>query len=170
MEDQTHHFHHLALRPRDREAKSRDGSIKSFPSPVKLEHGLPHHATRKRCPESLHLSSQLSNTSRMRSPTESSMSSVPDSATTLSISSLASPLSSSYANDLQDFFNAANSRPASRVFHRHQPSSGTCSTFVNDEDDGIIIEELPDFADKVRQYRPVSPNLDASNDETLPVR
>ena len=99
-------------------------------------------STHRRCPETLNLLSGGA-VSRLRSPTESSLGScsIPDSATTTtySPSTLASPLSSSYASDLQDMLAGVvvskGSRPGSRVLHRHRPSTATCSTFVNDEDE-----------------------------------
>lgn len=153
-------LHRLPLRVRDTHKTSnsvgsgnnaKDGSLHRF----------------KHYPESLHLA--LSSSARIRSPTESSMStlsSVPDSATTASLSTLASPLSSSYASDLHDMF--PGSRPPSRVFHRHQASSGTCSTFVNDEDEMHVIGTYPNFKDKLRHLdiRPSS----SDGEETLPVR
>ena len=92
----------------------------------------------KRFPESLHFSpSSL----RARSPTQSSVNSSILSATiadapstACSISSLASPISTSYASEVQEML--AGSRCSSRIRrHKYQPSSGTCSTFVNDETD-----------------------------------
>jgi hypothetical protein len=72
---------------------------------------------------------------------------VPDSATTHSLSTLASPISTTYASSIHEQFAATTldgSRPTSRICHRHNPSSGTCSTFVNDEDDGAIVTGYPD--------------------------
>ncbi|RBR19573.1 uncharacterized protein FIESC28_05568 [Fusarium coffeatum] len=120
----------------------------------------------KRVPESL-------NFTRLRSPTESSMSSissanVPDSATTHSLSTLASPISTTYAASIQEQFAAAKldaeSRPASRICHRHNPSNGTCSTFVNEDDDAFVTG-YPEFDIKIRgmnerapvEIRPASP-------------
>lgn len=80
---------------------------------------------------------------------------LPDSATTHSISTLASPVSTSYASEVQEQFAAASldesgPRPKSRICHRHNPSSGTCSTFVNDGDDGAILTGYPDLELKIR--------------------
>ncbi|KAM0420409.1 hypothetical protein ACHAPT_011830 [Fusarium lateritium] len=143
---------HLPLRVRD--ARHNDGAVSKFPSI-----GSRNGDTRptKRLPESLHFTPGAF---RLRSPTESSMSSIssanlPDSATTPthSLSTLASPISTTYASEIQEQFAAATldgcSRPTSRICHRHNPSSGTCSTFVNDEDDGAIVTGYPDF-DKIR--------------------
>ncbi|KAH6981714.1 hypothetical protein BKA56DRAFT_672516 [Ilyonectria sp. MPI-CAGE-AT-0026] len=145
-------LHHLPLRIRDRDVRHSDPTLSKFPTL-----GLRSDARPKRVPESLHFAPGAF---RLRSPTESSMSSissanVPDSATTHSLSTLASPISTSYASDVQELFASASigSRPASRICHRHQPSNGTCSTFVNDEDDGPIITGYPDFELKLRQLR-----------------
>jgi hypothetical protein len=96
----------------------------------------------KQYPESL----VLHGGARVRSPTESSMStlsSAPDSATTCPLSALGSPLSSSYASDYHEYRDIiAGSRPASRV-HRHKPSDGTCSTFVNDDEDATYFAVAP---------------------------
>ncbi|KPM40243.1 hypothetical protein AK830_g6345 [Neonectria ditissima] len=149
-------LHHLPLRVRD--ARHSD------PTPgagLQLSSKFPGDARAgKRVPESLHFEPGAF---RLRSPTESSISSissanVPDSATTHSLSTLASPISTSYASDVQDMFASASiddssSRPTSRICHRHQPSNGTCSTFVNDEDDGPIITGYPDFELKIHQLR-----------------
>lgn len=129
-------------------------------------------------PESLNLLSS----NRIRSPTESSMStlsSVPDSAShTGSLSTVASPLSSSYTSDFHDFF-PSKSRPASRILHRHQPSNTTCSTFVNEDDDGQSIAGYSEFNDNLKRLqivqdiatRPdiIRPGAD-DGEETLPVR
>jgi hypothetical protein len=77
---------------------------------------------------------------------------VPDSATTHSLSTLASPISTTYASSIHEQFAAAtldSSRPASRICHRHNPSSGTCSTFVNEDDDAILTG-YPEFDLKIR--------------------
>ncbi|KAH7157347.1 hypothetical protein B0J13DRAFT_168455 [Dactylonectria estremocensis] len=158
MSEHTNRFpetglHHLPLRVRDRDAaRHSDPSLSKFPTL-----GMRTDVRPKRVPESLHFAPGAF---RLRSPTESSMSSissanVPDSATTHSLSTLASPISTSYASDVQEQFANASigSRPASRICHRHQPSNGTCSTFVNDEEDGLIITGYPDFELKLRQLR-----------------
>ncbi|KAF5024370.1 hypothetical protein F66182_3557 [Fusarium sp. NRRL 66182] len=137
-------LHHLPLRVRD--GRNSDASLK-FP--------ILRQRNSKRLPESLHLTPSAF---RLRSSTESSMSSLssanmPDSATTHSLSTLASPISTTYASSLQEQFAAAGidgSRPASRICHRHHPSSGTCSTFVNEDDDAIITG-YPDFDLKLRR-------------------
>lgn len=129
-------------------------------------------------PESLNLLSS----NRIRSPTESSMStlsSVPDSAShTGSLSTVASPLSSSYTSDFNDFF-PSKSRPASRILHRHQPSNTTCSTFVNEDDDGQSIAGYSEFNDNLKRLqivhdismRPDEIHPGANDGEdTLPVR
>ncbi|KAF4983711.1 hypothetical protein FZEAL_927 [Fusarium zealandicum] len=144
-------LHHLPLRARD--ARHSDGAPIKFPSL-----GPRNDSRAKRLPESLHFNPGAF---RLRSPTESSMTSmssissanVPDSATTHSLSTLASPISTTYSSEIHEQFAAATldgSRPASRICHRHNPSSGTCSTFVNDEDEGAIITGYPDFELKIR--------------------
>ncbi|KAM5374789.1 hypothetical protein ACJZ2D_006283 [Fusarium nematophilum] len=168
-------LHHLPLRVRDARQNSIDGPVK-FPN---LAH--PQRPA-KRLPESLHFTPGAF---RLRSPTESSMSSissanVPDSATTHSLSTLASPISTTYASSIHEQFAAATldsgSRPTSRICHRHNPSSGTCSTFVNDEDDGAILTGYPDFELKIRNLerpivdepQPVSPSTESpSRDERV---
>jgi hypothetical protein len=116
----------------------------------------------KRCPESLQF---LTSNARLRSPTQSSMSSIPDSATTYSQSTFASPVSSSYASDLQEFF--TGSRPSSRVFHRHKTSVTTCSTLINDEDETPVVHNI---SDKIDQYRSAGDVTPRSADEIEPVR
>ncbi|CAG9951640.1 unnamed protein product [Clonostachys rosea f. rosea IK726] len=114
----------------------------------------------KRCPESLQF---LTSNGRLRSPTQSSMSSIPDSATTYSQSTFASPVSSSYASDLQEFF--TGSRPSSRVFHRHKTSVTTCSTLINDEDETPVVHNI---SDKIDQYRSAGDVTPRSADEIEP--
>lgn len=148
-------LHQLPLRSRPdaRHHAAIDDQI-ATPKPSRVQH--------KRLPESLHLTPSAF---RLRSPTESSMSSIssanfPDSATTRSVSTVASPISTSYASEVQDLFAAHTldgSRPSSRVFHRHKTSSATCSTFVNDEDDGPVITGYPDISPKLRDFHSVTP-------------
>lgn len=121
---------------------------------------------RKHFPESLHFPP---NSFRLRSRTASTRSSissanVPDSATTYSHSTLASPISTSYASDLSDIFcghHTDASRPASRVFHRHQSSTGSsCSTHVNDDDDdddGFSFAGYPDLSAKLEEIHVATP-------------
>ena len=131
-----------------------------------LQHGEKHafaaidvdgFQARKRFPDSLHFNPNA--LGGLRSRTESTRSSissahVPDSATTYSLSSLASPLSSSYASDLQERFalhSLDSSRPSSRIRHRHQPSSATtCSTFINDDGEVPIVVGYSDIASKFK--------------------
>lgn len=118
---------------------------------------------RRALPEILHLTPVPC---RIRSPTESSISSVlsatiPDSATTRSVSSLASPISTTYG-DCPDHFSSHSldgSRPSSRFFHRHQPSNGSCSTFVNDEDDGAHPTGYSHLAFKLDPYYSFKPEV-----------
>lgn len=117
---------------------------------------------RKHFPESLHFPP---NTFRLRSRTASTRSSissanVPDSATTYSHSTLASPISTSYASDLSDIFcgyPADASRPSSRVFHRHRSSTGSCSTHVNDDDDAFAFAGYPDLSAKLGEIHVATP-------------
>ncbi|KAF4504488.1 hypothetical protein G6O67_007936 [Ophiocordyceps sinensis] len=118
--------------------------------------------SRKRFPESLHFKP---GSFRLRSRTESARSSIssahiPDSATTCSVSTLASPLSSSNASDIQERFAAYSidgPRTCSRIRHRHQPSTATtCSTFINDDNDSVV----PDLASKIRNLLQDSPQTD----------
>lgn len=160
-------LHHLPLRSRP------DARYKESPSEQAATPKL-STAHRSQFPESLHFTPSAF---RLRSPTESSMSSIssanfPDSATTRSVSTLASPISTSYASEVQELFAAhtlEGSRPSSRIFHRHKSSSGTCSTFVNDEEDGPIITGYPDISSKLRDFRNASPDPQP-NQETRPVR
>ncbi|KAM0226551.1 hypothetical protein ACHAPA_002932 [Fusarium lateritium] len=158
-------LHHLPLRMRD--GRHSDAPLSKFP--VLGQRNV------KRVPESLHFTPGAF---RLRSPTESSMSSissanVPDSATTHSLSTLASPISTTYASSIQEQFAAATldgSRPASRICHRHYPSSGTCSTFVNEDDDAIITG-YPEFDLKIRnaheaQRRPAVQELRLASPST----
>lgn len=162
-------FHHLPLRIRDK--ASGVSSLNALqhitlevPSPTSTTSSISGpQRSHKRCPESLHF---LMSNARLRSPTQSSMSSIPDSATTYSHSTVASPLSSSYASDLQEFF--TGSRPSSRVFHRHKTSVTTCSTFVNDEDE----PQSTGFSDKIQHYRDdgdVTPKTESA-DDIIPIR
>ncbi|PHH92081.1 hypothetical protein CDD83_9017 [Cordyceps sp. RAO-2017] len=114
------------------------------------------YQTRKRFPESLHFNP---GSFRLRSRTESTRSSIssahiPDSATTYSVSTLASPLSSSYASDIQErlaAYTIDGSRTPSRFRHRHQPSTATtCSTYINDDNELPLDVSFPDIASKIR--------------------
>ncbi|KAF4446901.1 hypothetical protein F53441_9532 [Fusarium austroafricanum] len=146
-------LHHLPLRIRD--ARHSDAPLAKFP--------ILGQRSSKKVPESLHFNPGAF---RLRSPTESSMSSissanVPDSATTHSLSTLASPISTTYASSIQEQFAAATldgSRPASRICHRHNPSSGTCSTFVNEDEDAIITG-YPEFDLKIRNLNEANSRL-----------
>ncbi|KAM0391543.1 hypothetical protein ACHAPZ_011200 [Fusarium culmorum] len=139
-------LHHLPFRAK--EGRHSDApQLSKFPI-LNRRHG-------KKLPESLHFNP---GTFRLRSPTESSLSSIssaniPDSATTHSLSTLASPTSTTYAGSINEQFAATTldggSRPASRICHRHNPSSGTCSTFVNEDEDAIITG-YPEFDIKIR--------------------
>lgn len=165
-------LHHLPLRARDSSASTTTSShsINTKSSaltgstifhPHAQIHNHSHQSLKdmtpsgglrhRRCPENLTLLNGGA-VSRLRSPTESSLGScsIPDSATTTySPVTLASPLSSSCTSDLQDLLAAATlaskgSRPNSRVQHRHRPSTATCSTFVNDEDEVPVMVGFPD--------------------------
>ncbi|RGP79748.1 hypothetical protein FLONG3_2061 [Fusarium longipes] len=139
-------LHHLPFRTKE------GAPLSKFPI-LNRRHG-------SKVPESLHFNPGAF---RLRSPTESSMSSissanVPDSATTHSLSTLASPISTTYASSINEQFAAATldggSRPASRICHRHNPSNGTCSTFVNEDEDAIITG-YPEFDIKIRSINDV---------------
>ncbi|OPB36814.1 hypothetical protein A0O28_0058940 [Trichoderma guizhouense] len=120
-------------------------------------------AQRKHFPESLHFAPSSFRLRSRTASTRSSISSanVPDSATTYSHSTLASPISTSYASDLSDIFCGHSidaSRPASRVFHRHQSSTGSfCSTHVNDDDDGYSFAGYPDLSAKLGEIHVATP-------------
>ena len=138
-------LHHLALRPRN------DDSELGKPATNEFDLSRPTSRTSKRFPHSL----QLQQSSfRPRSPTQSSIASsissavFPDSATTHSASTLNSPLSSSYASEVQELFAAHNIDDSIRCrksFHRYQPSSGSSFTFVNEEEDERPL--APEFGD-----------------------
>ena len=116
------------------------------------------HQKQRRFPESLHFHPSAF---RLRSRTESTRSSissahVPDSATAYSVSTLASPISSSYASDLQERFAGhtinSPSRPCSWIRHRQQPSSATtCSTYINEDNEAPLVVGYQDFSTKVRE-------------------
>ncbi|KFA68074.1 hypothetical protein S40285_02561 [Stachybotrys chlorohalonatus IBT 40285] len=110
----------------------------------------------------------------LRSPTASSVSSVQSSSLdSFTTRSLASPISTTYASDCLDSLSEHSdeeySPPPSRFGHRSRPSSESCSTYVNDEEDSVSrlgcstygskIEtphfRLPDFtADRSKVYTP----------------
>ena len=98
---------------------------------------------------------------------------VPDSATTHSLSTLASPISTSYASsEINELFGPHVSRPTSRICHRHQPSNGTCSTFVNDEDDAIFTG-YPELDLKIQRLHEERQRIDVhteTDDEPMPIR
>lgn len=111
---------------------------------------------RKKFPESLHFASSNFRIRSRTASTRSSISSahIPDSATAYSPSTLASPLSSSYASDIQERFachNLDGSRPPSRIRHRHRPSVATCSTFINDDDESPVYVGYHDVAEKIKE-------------------
>ena len=116
------------------------------------------HQSRKRFPDSLHFHPTAF---RLRSRTESTRSSIssahiPDSATAYSVSTLASPISSSYASDLQERFAGhtidSPSRPCSWVRHRQQPSSATtCSTYINEDNEAPLVVGYGDISSKLRE-------------------
>ncbi|GKU21099.1 unnamed protein product [Fusarium langsethiae] len=161
-------LHHLPFRTK--EGRHSDAPLSKFPI-LNRRHG-------KKVPESLHFNPGAF---RLRSPTESSMSSIssaniPDSATTHSLSTLASPISTTYANSINEQFAATTldggSRPASRICHRHNPSNGTCSTFVNEDEDAVITG-YPEFDIKIRgidefQRQPVVQDLRPASPSTEP--
>lgn len=116
------------------------------------------HQKQRRFPESLHFHPSAF---RLRSRAESTRSSIssahiPDSATAYSASTLASPISSSYASDLQERFAGhtidSPTRPCSWIRHRHQPSSATtCSTYINEDIEAPLVVGYQDIASKIGQ-------------------
>lgn len=126
--------------------------------PEKSASSIKHDGTsyRKKFPESLHFASGNFHMRSRTASTRSSISSahIPDSATAYSPSTLASPLSSSYASDIQERFachTLDGSRPSSRIRHRHRPSIATCSTFINDDDESPVYVGCQDVAQKIKQ-------------------
>lgn len=151
---------------RPQHQNSREGDAVTHHLPLHLRQESDKHITstpkdvssyRKKFPESLHFSSS---NFRMRSRTASTRSSIssahiPDSATACSPLTLASPLSSSYASDIQERFACHTidvSTPPSRFIHRHRPSSATCSTFINDDDDAPAYVGYSDIAEKIKKF------------------
>jgi hypothetical protein len=129
----------LPLRgPHDGKDSDASNDLATLPRPI-------NGGRSKRFPEHLHLSQGAFR--RLRSPTESSMSTlssissthVPDSATTCSLSTLASPISTSYASEVIEQFAKHTIDPAraSRIVHRYKDSNATCSTYVNDEEEAL---------------------------------
>ncbi|UKZ87337.1 uncharacterized protein TrAFT101_003145 [Trichoderma asperellum] len=120
-------------------------------------------AQRKQFPENLHFAPHSFRLRSRTASTRSSISSanVPDSATTYSHSTLASPISTSYASDLSDFCGHSidTSRPASRVFHRrHRSSTGSlCSAHANDDDDAFSFAGYPDLSARLLEIHVASP-------------
>lgn len=145
-------LYHLPLRMRD-------------PTKVDAATARVMRSEAKRIPHGLHLDNAA--TFRLRSPTESTVSSissanVPDSATTHTISTLASPISTTYASEVHELLLTQEMEAAKkpvgasncRILHRHQPSSGTCSTFVNEEeeeDNDAVVTGYPDLDLKMRR-------------------
>ncbi|KIE01678.1 zinc finger domain-containing protein, partial [Metarhizium majus ARSEF 297] len=126
--------------------------------PEKSASSIQHDGTsyRKKFPESLHFASSNFHMRSRTASTRSSISSahIPDSATAYSPSTLASPLSSSYASDIQERFachTLDGSRPPSRIRHGHRPSIATCSTFINDDDESPVYVGYQDVAQKIKQ-------------------
>ena len=121
-----------------RDATPADKADDSLPPLTKAINSI-----QRRFPESLHF--PQSAIRRLRSPTESSMStlsSIPDSSTTYSLSTLASPVSSSFPGEVPEPFAVRtldSSRSSSRILHRHRGSSGTCSTLIDDEEDALFM-------------------------------
>ncbi|KAK5995353.1 hypothetical protein PT974_03757 [Cladobotryum mycophilum] len=169
----THHHNHLPMHLR-RDSRHKESihervNVSTKSEDQELTHAL---SNRRRFPESLHFTpSSLRHRSRTAS-TRSSISSanVPDSATSYSHSTLASPISTTYTSDISEVFSTHNlevSRPASRVLHRHKPSTGTCSTYVNDDDEGFVTIQS-DLASKIRDIRVVTPVPSSDNEYIIP--
>ncbi|TWU76092.1 hypothetical protein ED733_007688 [Metarhizium rileyi] len=121
-----------------------DARPNSVHLPIAYDTAKPHFTSyRKKFPESLRFESANFRQSARSVSTRSSISSanIPDSATADSPSTLASPLSSSQASDIQERFachTLDGSRPPSRIHHRHRLSVATCSTFINDDDESPL--------------------------------
>lgn len=148
------------------------------PTGVSYKAVIPDNASipsKRSCPQPLHL---LHEDLPPRSPTEMSMttmSSIPDSATTASsrstagsIFTVASPGSSISAQDLQDLL--ASSRPGSRILHRPQALGEVCWSLNNDEDGAPTI---PGFTRQRNEHRDLSgdiidPQLSVSTLSKLP--
>lgn len=143
-------------------------------------------SSKRRFPEHLHF--PQSAIRRLRSPTGSSMSTLssvssaqpPDSATTTTCSlssTLASPISTSYASEVIEQFAAhtidcgglggrvGNGIGGRRIVHRQRGSSTTCSTFVDLEEEAIFMlrkKELDvDFLED-EEYRVAARGLEAA--------
>lgn len=153
-------YYHLPLRPRSRSKQvspsrsprhSRNHSLASdthYSSARSIAgHDAPGQLS-KRFPESLHFAPSAM---RGRSPTQSSISSVLsgtllDSSTIHSISTMASPISTTYNDEIQDQC-SAELRPMTMVRHRKRYSIATCSTLINDDDDCISYQKSDDGHD-----------------------
>ncbi|PHH64486.1 hypothetical protein CDD81_4561 [Ophiocordyceps australis] len=183
MAHHVHHVHHVHDKTQSHERLPlRLGDLsRQHSHPLDLYKPLAHldahvqqQQTRKRCPDTLALNP---NAFRLRSRTDSTRSSfssahVPDSATTCSTWTLASPLSSNYASEIQEQLAAHTlcdgPTPPRRIRHGHQPSSvTTCSTFINDDDVPVVDVTPSDIAAKLRQLHDDLPQpLDVWDDDS----
>ncbi|KAM0456770.1 hypothetical protein ACHAPV_007060 [Trichoderma viride] len=152
---------HIPLHLRQ-DSRSKESLAPTPPRSSIESQGVAPFAQRKQFPENLHFAPHSFRLRSRTASTRSSISSanVPDSATTYSYSTLASPISTSYASDLSDFCGHSidTSRPASRVYHRrHRSSTGSlCSAHANDDDDAFSFAGYPDLSARLLEIH-VSP-------------
>lgn len=153
---------HIPLHLRQ-DSRSKESLAPTTPRSSIESQGVAPFAQRKQFPENLHFAPHSFRLRSRTASTRSSISSanVPDSATTYSHSTLASPISTSYASDLSDFCGHSidTSRPASRVYHRrHRSSTGSlCSTHANDDDDAFSFAGYPDLSARLLEIHVASP-------------
>ncbi|KAL7923307.1 hypothetical protein ACQKWADRAFT_326188 [Trichoderma austrokoningii] len=148
--------------PRSRDSLSEKASTTPRSS-IESQGVAAPFAQRKQFPENLHFAPHSFRLRSRTASTRSSISSanVPDSATTYSHSTLASPISTSYASDLSDFCGHSidTSRPASRVYHRrHRSSTGSLSSaHAHDDDDAFSFAGYPDLSARLLEIHVASP-------------
>ncbi|KAL7898305.1 hypothetical protein HDV64DRAFT_32085 [Trichoderma sp. TUCIM 5745] len=153
---------HIPLHLRH-DSRSKESLASTTPRSSIESQGVAPFAQRKQFPENLHFAPHSFRLRSRTASTRSSISSanVPDSATTYSHSTLASPISTSYASDLSDFCGHSidTSRPASRVYHRrHRSSTGSLSSaHANDDDDAFSFAGYPDLSARLLEIHVASP-------------
>ncbi|KAM0525320.1 hypothetical protein ACHAPE_000020 [Trichoderma viride] len=152
---------HIPLHLRQ-DSRSKESLASTTPRSSIESQGVAPFAQRKQFPENLHFAPHSFRLRSRTASTRSSISSanVPDSATTYSHSTLASPISTSYASDLSDFCGHSidTSRPASRVYHRrHRSSTGSLCSHANDDDDAFSFAGYPDLSARLLEIRVASP-------------
>jgi hypothetical protein len=152
---------HIPLHLRQ-DSRSKESLAPTTPRSSIESQGVAPFAQRKQFPENLHFAPHSFRLRSRTASTRSSISSanVPDSATTYSHSTLASPISTSYASDLSDFCGHSidTSRPASRVYHRrHRSSTGSLCSHANDDDDAFSFAGYPDLSARLLEIRVASP-------------